>query len=163
MTCQRSGDFRPAASLLQLEEIQINGDFFWWEGCQQFLHARVHFGCIEGCWNVTFDATFAVVWDFECIEERGQHVRTALHEPDLQHVFANAFGQFHLQAVNDESGLLFARLLCDVNWAQFTLLGQCGDGGLVNILFIIAHPIDDLMTEGGGDFLKELVSLHVAG
>lgn len=82
------------------------------------------------------------------------------HEPDLKKVLADEILSFQLQDFVHESDLVIDRFLLKKDESKFTSLTKRGEGGLVEIAFLGAHPTEHVYDDGGIDDLVNKVSFH---
>jgi hypothetical protein len=81
----------------------------------------------------------------------------ALHEPDLQQMLAHQILRLELKDFVHEGDLVRDRLLLQKDEPQVAGLAQAGEGGLVKIAVLGAHPAEHVFDKGGIDFLVDLM------
>lgn len=84
----------------------------------------------------------------------------AFHKPDLEEVFSDHVLRLQLKDFVHEGDLVFGGLFLEKNETEVPRLTERGKGGLVEITFFGAHPVEHVADDRRVDFLVDLVSFH---
>lgn len=150
----------PAADGLEIKDVEVESDDLRVMLGQEIGDGLLEFFLFEGFGKASFDLALAIVRDFHAITEVLEDVLLAVHEPDLEEVFADGFAGAEFEGFVDEGDLVWDGLLFDEDGAKLTVGSEGGDGLLVELSFFSAEPGEHIGDDGGVDFLVDLEGFH---
>ena len=156
------GEVFPAGEGLLVEDVQVEGDELGIVFAEEGIDGGLEFGVVEGFGEVLLHGAFAVVGDAHAVAEVDEEGLLAFHEPDLEEVFADDVLVAELEGLVEPGDLVGDGFFLDEDGAQLAVLGEAGDGGLVEIPFLLAEVEKHFLHEGRVEFLVELVDVHCA-
>ena len=101
--------------------------------------------------------------DAHAIAEVDEEGLLAFHEPDLEEVFSDDVLVAHFEGLVEPGDLLGDGLLGDEDGTQLAVLGEAGEGGLVEVAFFLAEVEEHFLHQGGVKLLVDLVDVHLLG